>query len=312
MLSVTPSAAYLAREHLERRRADRDPVGVGEHAAFGIGSRTAVEPTSTHAAPAALAHPGERRRSTNAMGPRARASACAACHCSRVKPSGSGPPGGPPVLRDVGCRSARAPASTSDTRTAALRRGPRCRSTSAVAPISAAVASTRSREREAIATRAPSAISSAAMPRADPLRRARDERDLALEARDPCRDPRRHAPPGRGRAPGARTTARRARSRARRPSQCTPRMHGDEARQPGERGADQRPGDRQAARRARSPARRRPTRRGRPASPSPRRTNAGSARARATESTATAMAWTSAARQSDGTIHADIVAGLYP
>src|SRR4051812_3880187 len=161
--SVTPSAA--TDRAIVRNVASRPDRCALDSTISAIGSRTLDDDTAT-------IRPQPRSRIAGSAcwmsvtGPSS-SIRCAASHWSRVNESGSGPAGGPPLLvmriSTGPPRRSLTPANRSGT---ASRSAASC--TNGSAPISAAAASMRSREREDIATRAPSAASSAAIARPIP------------------------------------------------------------------------------------------------------------------------------------------------
>ena len=94
MLSVTPSPARLRASILNA--ATRPGRCALESWSAAIGSRTALDDTDDDRPQPRSRIPGSSR-SRNAIG-ESTSVRCAASHCSRVKPSGSGPVGGPPVF----------------------------------------------------------------------------------------------------------------------------------------------------------------------------------------------------------------------
>ena len=204
-------------------------------------------------------------------------------------------PGGPPVLHTRMSTGPSAPSTSATTPSIASRSA--LSRTKPVAPISAAAASIFSRERELIATRAPSRASSAAIARPMPCDAPVTSATLPPIPRSMRAEAIPRGRAARARARAARTTARTARPRSRRRASARRRRPRAGSAAPR---APRRPATRAAGNRTtRAVTSAHSSHAPGPASqPQSSKKLWGSARASATESTATDTACTAAARQS--------------
>src|SRR5829696_5592488 len=183
VLNVMPSAASWRASVLNAASvAARCEL---ESISTGIGSRTEVDETLRMRPKPRSRMPGTVAW-ISAIGASTR-SRYASSHCSRPKARASGFGGGPPVLVTSTSTGPRRSSTLRTSQGAPSR--PRESCTNGSAPISAAVSSIRSRDREATATVAPSRASASAMPRPmpfdAPVTSATDPSSARSIARDP-------------------------------------------------------------------------------------------------------------------------------